>query len=173
MADRAIEGKRQFSDLIGEIGAAWGLPQDACRVHALLYLSTDGLNCRQIGEVLALQDADVANALDFLQDYELAWSSPNGVFKSHQDPWEALMKGLDQRRRRDLPAMRDSLLACRKELMRDAANEAGQIDKMIRLVDDMSAIHMQAFRLSPNILRGVVAVSGRAARFFGGGRHDD
>jgi hypothetical protein len=37
----------------------------------------------------------------------------------------------------------------------------------------MSAIHMQAFRLSPNILRGVVALSGRAARFIGGGRHDD
>ena len=160
--------RRAFSDLIGEIGAAWGLPEDACRVHALLYVRASGMSLADIGSALDLTNEAVSAAMAFLQDYELAWSPRDTIFEAHADPWEALMKGLDQRRGRDLPTMRKSLEDCRGTLGAAAGREAEQISKMIDLVDDLSAIHAQAFRVSPRLLRGVVGMSGRAARLLGG-----
>lgn len=166
--DGSLEAtRRAFSDLIGKIGDAWGLPEDACRVHALLYVKANGATRADIAAALDLTDEAVSAALAFLQDYELAWSRRDDVFEAHADPWEAMMKGLDQRRGRDLPGMRKSLEDCRGMLGAEVSREAAQISKMIRLVDDLSAIHAQAFRVSPRLLRGVVGVSGRAARLLG------
>ncbi len=160
--------KRNFSDLIGRVGAAWGLPEEACRVHALLYVNTGGTTRRNIGIILDLTEDAAAIALDFLQDDELAWAEQEDVFIAHLDPWEALMKGLDQRRSRDLPSMRKSLESCRESFGPEAHREYGQINKLINLVDDLSAIHAQAFKFPPRFLHSLVSVSGRSARFFGG-----
>lgn len=166
MTDVSRSAKRAFSDLFGEIGAAWGLPQDACRVHALLYVNTAGTPRSDIGPCLDLTDEAVAAALGFLQQYELAWCRREDIYNAHSDPWDALMKGLDKRRSLDLPVMRKSLESCLPGLGAEGRKEAEQISKMIRLVDDLTAVHAQTARVSPQILRGVFGLTGRAARFF-------
>jgi len=167
MADD-LQAQREFSDLIGNLGAAWGLPADACRVHALLYLNSTPTETQAISAALDLSSETVSESLGFLIDYELAWTKDDQSYEAHDDPWEAMLKGLDQRRRRDLPEMKASLSACLGRFQASSKNEALQVRKMMKLVDDLSAIHAQAFRFSPKILRGVVGVSGRAARLFGG-----
>jgi DNA-binding transcriptional regulator GbsR (MarR family) len=159
----------KFVDAFGELGAAWGLPRDACRVHALLYLSPGGCGRGHIAEALELSPADVSGALSFLCDYQLAWTQDEDVFSAHDDPWDALLTGLAQRRARDLPAMRATLMACREEAAitgNGAAFEVAQINKMIDLVSDLSALHAQAFRFPSRFLRGMIGLSGRAARLF-------
>lgn len=163
-----LKAKREFTDLIGKLGAAWGLPANACRVHALLYLNSTPTKITVISESLDLSSETVIEALGFLIDYELAWTKDDQSYEAHDDPWDAMLKGLDQRRNRDLPEMKASLSACLDRFQTASRNEALQVSKMIKLVDDLSAIHAQAFRFSPRVLRGVVGVSGRAARLFGG-----
>jgi len=163
-----VQAKREFTDLIGNLGATWGLPANACRVHALLYLNSAPTEAKAISEALDLSPEAVTEYLGFLIDYELAWTKDDQNYEAHDDPWEAMLKGLDQRRNRDLPEMKASLSACLENLQASSRNEALQVSKMIKLVDDLSAIHAQTFRLSPRVLRGVVGVSGRAARLFGG-----
>ena len=161
----------RFIDAIGALGAAWGLPRDACRLHALLYLAQSGIDRAGMVSVLNLSEEEVAVALSFLEEYKLAWTLGDGLYKAHDDPWDALSVGLGERRARDLPAMRATLLRCREDMSAtggSAASPAAQIDKMINLVGDLSAIHAQAFRLPPRLLRGMIDISGRAARLFGG-----
>lgn len=161
----------RFVDAIGELGAAWGLPRNACRLHALLYLAPAGLGRAGIVTALSISEGEVTVALAFLEEYKLAWTVGDDLYKAHDDPWEALSVGLGERRARDLPAMRATLLSCHEEMSAaggSAAASAAQIDKMINLVGDLSAIHAQAFRLPPRLLRGMINISGRAARLFGG-----
>lgn len=159
---------REFAELIGSIGAAWGLPQSVCQVHALLYLKASPVSVNDMTSSLGLSVDEVEEALSFLVDYEMAWARGGHAYEAHLDPWEAMLKGLDQRRGRDLPVMKDALVSLRARLAKQTASEAAQVDKMITLVDDLSAIHTQAFRVSPRLLRGVVGLSGRAARFLEG-----
>ncbi len=166
MAD-ALGAMVKFADAIGELGAAWGLPREACRVHAFVYLKPSGVDRPAIAEAMELSESEVEGALDFLRDYRLAWSDDGETWRAHEDPWEALLTGLDQRRGRDLPAMRREIEACRQEIARSgAAAEAKQIDKMIGLMSDLGSLQSQAFRFSPRFLRGSIGLLGRAARLF-------
>jgi DNA-binding transcriptional regulator GbsR (MarR family) len=169
LAPESNSARRRFSDLFGDIGSAWGLPKDACRVHALIYVNAEPASLDIICDVLQLSKTAAVEAISFLNEYDLAWSVDDETYGVHGDPWEALMTGLDKRRGRDLPAMRASLDDCRRELAGNGAG-AGQVGKLISLIDDMSAIHAQTFRLSPRVLRTMVGFSGRAARMFGGNR---
>lgn len=168
MADGLDSTKCEFADLIGNIGDAWGLPRDACRVHALIYLNGKDTPTYEIVRVLSLPEEETQKALSFLVDYELAWTKDGGSYQAHLDPWEAMLKGLDQRRGRDLPVMRSSLQEIQTKLSEAQAPETKQVEKMIKLVNDLSAIHAQAFRMSPRLLRGMVGLTGRAARLVGG-----
>ena len=147
-----------------------GLPRHACRLHAYLYLKAVPTKPSDAQNILDLQVPDIDTALAFLTDYKLAWSHDGVHYQTHLDPWEAMMNGLDQRRGRDLPIMKSTLADLYNQLTPLAGIEARQIEKMIKLVDDLSAIHAQAFRASPRFLRGVIGLSGRAARFIGGGK---
>ena len=138
-------------------------------MHALIYVNSAALSLQTICEILDLSDKAVIEAVAFLRAYDLLWPIDAETYGVHSDPWEALMTGLDKRREEDLPAMRAALDRCREELAGDNA-AVGQVGKMIHLVDDMSAIHAQTFRLSPRLLRTMVGFSGRAARMLGANR---
>jgi len=85
--------------------------------------------------------------------------------------------GLEARRRREMPEALAVLRDCRTQAQSDAVTPrmAGfQIAKMLALAEDLAAVDRQAQRLSPQTLRGLLTMSGRAAkmvdRFFGGRR---
>jgi DNA-binding transcriptional regulator GbsR (MarR family) len=161
---------RRFVDAFGQLGEAWGLPSSACRLHAYIFLSPSGVDRAHMAEALSLSEGELAQALSFLCDYKLVWCISDNVYKAHEDPWDALSVGLNQRRARDLPGMRAMFVSCRQDMA--AAGEcesssASQIEKIIGLVDNLSAIHAGAFRLPPRVLRGMIGLSGRAARLLG------
>ena len=168
MSSDLNSAKRRFADLIGDIGDAWGLPRAACRVHALLYLNASKTSITDLISLLDLTNDEAVTALSFLRNYELAWTEDDISYRAHLDPWDAMLKGLDQRRGRDLPSMKSSLIHLHKAMSVQGAAEVKQVEKMIDLVNDLSAIHTQAFRMSPRFLRGMIGLSGRAARIFGG-----
>lgn len=165
-APLAPAGQR-FVDYFGELGPRWGLPAGACRVHAYLYLVDRAVPEADLAATLGLTAADLKDALDFLADYRMAAQRDAGAWHGSGDPWEMLLSGLEQRRRRELPLALDTLRSCHREALAErngSRASAGQIGKMLALAEDLAAIEAGARHLSPQALRGLVGLGGCAAR---------
>lgn len=159
---------RRFVDYFGELGPRWGLPAEACRVHAYLYLIARPSPEGDIADALALEHASVAEALAFLVDYQLVDRVAPASWQTSGDPWDMLLRGLEQRRRRELPPALATMRACQDEAMADGTTEpavARQIGRMMTLMEQLAALESRAQHLSPRLFRGVLGASGRAARF--------
>lgn len=159
---------RSFVDFFGEVGPRWGLPADACRVHAYLYMQARPCPEASIAAALPLDEASLRSALDFLADYQMVTTS-SGQWRTSADPWEAMFGGLEARRRREMPQALSVLRDCRTQAQSDGATSrlAGfQIARMLELAEDLVAIDRQAQRLSPQTLRGLLTMSGRAVKML-------
>lgn len=169
----------RFVDYLGELGPRWGLPADACRVHALLYVTAKPAQRELVADLLALDDHSVGEAFGFLAEYRLITQAADGAWSTGSDPWDLMMTALNERRRRELPMALATLSECQQSLRAEgsaSAVPARQIAKIRELVESLAAIDAQAQRFSPRTLRGFVEFSGRAAQFmdraFGPGRRD-
>jgi DNA-binding transcriptional regulator GbsR (MarR family) len=167
----------RFVDYLGELGPRWGLPSDACRVHALLYVTATPMRGETIAHLLSLDDAAVGKALAFLGEYRLVTQAADGGWRTGSDPWDLMLTALNERRRRELPLALATLSECQQALRADGSAGVGparQIARIRELVENLAAIDAQAQRFSPRTLRGFVEFSGRAAQFmdraFGPGR---
>src|SRR5262249_35163200 len=106
-----------------------------------------------------------AGALAWLIDYRLVESAGAATWRTATDPWELVMRALDERRQRELGPALAVLRECQRDLRGDAA-AATQVGKLLALLDDISAIDAQARRLSPRALRQMLGIGGIAARFL-------
>lgn len=160
-------------DWLGEVGPRWGLPADACRVHALLYLKSRPVLSETIGAELAIEGARVDAALAWLGEQRLVDGAPRG-WVTKADPWALMIQALDARRAREMTPAR--------AIMRDWQRNQGQDDpivvrqalRLFELVEDIAAIDAGTRNVSPDTMRRLVGIGGRAARFidraFGSGR---
>jgi DNA-binding transcriptional regulator GbsR (MarR family) len=179
---RLPEAARRLVDFLGELGPRWGLPEEACRVHGYLYLSARPVDESELAEALALDAAATSVALAWLADYRLAARLGQAAWRTDSDPWELMMRALEQRRRREIgPALEILRTSYRTTAAEPGASPvvARQIGKLLMLAEDLAAIDVQAQRLSPAALRRMIGLGGRAARFMdralgqgSGGRHD-
>ncbi len=158
-----------FVDLFGEIGPRWGLPAQACRAHAFLYVQARPCSEPDIAAALGLDESALKEALAFLIDHRMIATAGPGLWRTSTDPWHALFDGLEARRQRELPPALARLRQCQTQARTEGGASrlaALQIAKMLRLVEDLAAIDQQAQRFSPQTLRGLLTMSGRAARFM-------
>jgi len=159
---------RRVIDFLGELGSRWGLPADACRIHGYLYLVARPMTAAELRTALAVDETVLAPALAWLADYRLIERVRGEAWRTGTDPWELVMRALDERRRREIvPALtllRESHDAALAEGTRPAA---AQIGKLLALAEDVAAIETQARRLSPRTLRRMVGLGGAAARLMG------
>jgi DNA-binding transcriptional regulator GbsR (MarR family) len=160
---------QRFVDYFGELGPRWGLQREACRVHALLYLLGRASSEAEIGSALGLEAAACAEALAYLEVYRMVERATDGLWRTGGDPWDMLVSGLEERRRREIGPALATLRACRQAALDDTANDRAvslRIGKLLALVEDLAALDNQTRRLPPQLLRGLVGLSGRAARLF-------
>ena len=165
---------QRFVDYFGDLGPRWGLDRHACRVHALLYVWGRPAGEAELAEALSLRPEAAAEALAYLAGFAMAAQTPDG-WRSGADPWEMLLAGLQERRRRELAPALETLRACQAEALRGPGDErhAGErIGRVVTLVEDLAALELQASRLSPRMLRSLVGMGGRAARFLERGRRE-
>lgn len=166
-ADR--QAMHRVIDFLGELGPRWGLPEQACRVHGYLYLVARPVPESELRKILELDEIVLCDALAWLMDYRLVERADTATWKTDTDPWDLMMRALEERRRRELAPALDLLRDCQRTA--DGANGhekavSTQIGKLLALVEDIAAIDTQARRLSPKALRRMVGVGGRAARFI-------
>ena len=153
-------------DFLAELGPRWGLPPAPCRVHGYLYLVARPVTEEQLGEALALERGAVADALAWLADYRLVGRAGAG-WRTDSDPWDLMLRALEERRRREIGPALALLRDCRRAAQAEQSGAvAPQIAKLVALVEDLAAIDVQARRLSPRALRRLIGLGGRAARFM-------
>ena len=124
---------------LGELGARWGLPADACRVHGWLYLTGRAVTEAELTAVVRLPLAETRSALAWLADHGIAEADEAGRWVTGGDPWELVMRALERRRDRELGPALELLRASRREA---ASNPqlADRIGRLLALATDVEAI---------------------------------
>jgi DNA-binding transcriptional regulator GbsR (MarR family) len=164
---------REVIDWLGDLGARWGLPMQACRVHGLLFLLARPVAVSFLEAELAI-DATVSGEA-------LAWLAEEGLvthaarrWSTQADPWELMLHTLARRRAHELAPARSVLAPWRTRQSGEDPVVERQARRLLDLVEDMAAIDAGARRLSPEAMRRMVGLGGRAARLanrvFGGGQ---
>jgi hypothetical protein len=151
---------------LADVGARWGLPADACRVHGLLYLVARPLSTDSIGAELSLTTTATGDALGWLAEEELVAGGPEG-WTTPSDPWMVMLQTLEKRRQRELTPAVAVLGPWRHSGHASDPLVARQAKRLLALVEDLAAIDAGTKRLSPRTLRRVIGIGGRAARLFG------
>lgn len=151
-------------DWLGEVGSRWGLPPDACRVHGLLFLMARPVLQDAIAAELDMTSSQAGDALTWLAEERLAASGPDG-WTTQADPWLLVMQALESRRARELVPARAVLATWRSPSPTEDPIIVRQARLLHDLVDDLAAIDAGARRFSPDAMRRMVSLGGRAARF--------
>jgi DNA-binding transcriptional regulator GbsR (MarR family) len=169
MAASASPAKERVVTFLGDLGSRWGLPVAACRVHGYLYLVDKPLTEAELRAALGMSETAFNEAMAWLGEYRLIERTGSNAWQTGSDPWELMIRALEERQRREIgPALdllRDSHRAALAEGKRQRT-VASQIDKLIRLVEDLAAIGKQTQRLSPSTVRHMVGFGGLIARFI-------
>ena len=159
----AVRAKEIVVEWLGEVGARWGLPPEACRVHGWLYLSGAHATDTEIAEAVGLSLAEAQAALAWLADHRLADTGPGNAWQTGDDPWELVVRALDRRRDQELPHALEVLRTTRRQAA-SSPRLARRIDGLLALVGDLAAIDAQARRFSPRSLRRLIRAGGSLAR---------
>jgi DNA-binding transcriptional regulator GbsR (MarR family) len=156
---------RRIVTWLGETGSRWGLPAIACRVHGLLYLIARPLSAAAIAEALALDNAETAQALDWLRTQDLVGMTDAG-WTTGIDPWALMIQTLEKRRALELSEARAVIDQWRAECEDEDPVVKQQAKRLFDLVDDIAAIDARVSNLSPVATRQLISLGGRAARLF-------
>ena len=156
-------------EYLAEIGPRWGLPAEACRVHGYLYLVSRPVAETELREILKISATALAPALAWLADFRLIERVRGDAWCTGTDPWELMIHALQERQRREIGPALELLRGCRRAALAEGGPSqtvAGQVGKLLRLVEDIAAINRQAERLSPAAMRHMVGLGGMAARLL-------
>src|SRR5262249_24803149 len=98
-----------------------------------------------------------------------------GLWRTHEDPWDLIIRALEERRRREIGPALDMLRNCAR--MAAVEGDCDQkirvkIGKLLSIADDLAAIGMQTGQLSPRALGRLGGFGGQAARLIGRARRD-
>lgn len=156
----------QIVGWLADVGSRWGLPPDACRVHGLLFLYSRPLHANAIAAELFMTGAAVEAALEWLTSENLVTSSIDG-WPTQADPWLLLLQTLQRRREEELGPALAVLDPWRRGAPTGDPVVARQARRLLDLVDDLTAIDAGTQHFSPQALRRMIGLGGRAARLFG------
>ena len=150
---------------LGEVGARWGLPANACRAHAVLYLTAAPMPVACIIAMLGLSAEDATQALDWLEEQGLVEASAAG-WRTGVDPWALMLQALDTRRSHELGEARTVVNQWRRDRSDEDPRVLRQAERLFNLVEDIAAIDAGTRGLSPATTRRLIGLGGHAARLF-------
>lgn len=99
-------GRKEFIELWGDMGARWGVPRSMTELHALLYIVGSPMNTDEIMKQLSISRGNASMTLRTLLDWGIInrthkhddrkdyYSAEQDVWKLLQ-PWRALASGVN------------------------------------------------------------------------------
>jgi DNA-binding transcriptional regulator GbsR (MarR family) len=113
----------------GEMGSRWGMNRSVAQIHALLYLSEQGLHADEIAETLGIARSNSSVGLKELLAWELVQithvlGDRRDFFVAQHDPWEVIRVIVEGRKRRELDPTLAVLRDCVAQLATDRETPA-------------------------------------------------
>jgi DNA-binding transcriptional regulator GbsR (MarR family) len=119
----------------GEMGSRWGMNRSVAQIHALLYLSADGLHADEIAETLGIARSNVSVGLKELLSWNLvqithSLGDRRDFFLAQHDPWEVIRVIIEGRKRREIDPTIAVLRECVEQLERESETPASVRERL-------------------------------------------
>jgi DNA-binding transcriptional regulator GbsR (MarR family) len=150
----------QFVELWNNMGSLWGISPTMARIHGLLYISGAALSMDDIMARLAISRGNVSMNLSKLVEWGLVRrvhkrGNRREFYESLSDVWEMFTLVANQRKRREIDPIVNTLRRCREALSPEALGaQAAREPARAR------------FQRVNELLKFLTLVDGLAQRFF-------
>jgi len=121
LTDRLQQVEDEFVDLWDTMSALWGISPTMARIHGLLYITGAALSMDDIMERLAISRGNVSMNLSKLVEWGLVRrvhkrGDRREYYESLSDVWEMFTLVANQRKRREIDPILNTLRRCREQL---------------------------------------------------------
>jgi HTH-type transcriptional regulator, glycine betaine synthesis regulator len=160
LRQRLITVEDQFVELWNNMASLWGISPTMARIHGLLYITGKAMSMDDIMERLGISRGNVSMNLSKLLEWGLVRrvhkrGDRKEYYESLSDVWEMFTLVINQRKRREIDPILNTLRRCKEEL---SPEELGA------LADDPEA--QERSRRVNDLLKFLSMVEGLAQRFF-------
>jgi DNA-binding transcriptional regulator GbsR (MarR family) len=129
----------------GEMGSRWGMNRSVAQIHALLYLSADGLNADEISETLGIARSNVSVGLRELLGWDLvqvthALGDRRDFFIAQHDPWEVIRVIIEGRKRREIDPTLVVLRECVAQMADDRETPAHVRERIVGQMEFLETV---------------------------------
>jgi len=119
----------------GEMGSRWGMNRSVAQIHALLYLSAEGLHADEIAETLGIARSNVSVGIKELIGWELvqithSLGDRRDFFVAQHDPWEVICVIIESRKRREIDPTLAVLRDCVEQLKTESETPANVRERL-------------------------------------------
>src|SRR5438270_6236592 len=144
LAARLQEVEDQFVDLWRTMSSLWGISPTMAQIHGLLYISGAALSMDDIMDRLGISRGNVSMNLTKLVEWGLVRRvhkrrDRRDYYESLSDVWDMFTLVANQRKRREIDPIINTLRRCREELLEETSGRKGQdsaAGHRLRRVDD-------------------------------------
>ncbi len=160
LADRLEQVEDQFVELWNNMASLWGISPTMARIHGLLYICGAALSMDDIMARLAISRGNVSMNLSKLVEWGLVRrvhkrGDRKEYYESLHDVWEMFTLVANQRKRREIDPIINTLRRCRDELTPEtlggqAAKENVQkrfqrINELLKLLTTLDSLSQRFF----------------------------
>lgn len=174
LADRLEQVEDQFVELWNNMASLWGISPTMARIHGLLYISGAALSMDDIMARLAISRGNVSMNLSKLVEWGLVRrvhkrGDRKEYYESLADVWEMFTLVANQRKRREIDPIINTLRRCRDELTPEtlggqAAKEGVQkrfqrINDLLKLLTMLDGLSQRFFESHKGLREAVEMLS--------------
>jgi DNA-binding transcriptional regulator GbsR (MarR family) len=131
------KGKEQFIQLWGTLGSDWGINRTMAQVQALLLISPDALSTDDIMAELSISRGNANMTLRELMNWNLVYKElkkgeRKEFFRAEKDMWEVAKRVAEERRRREIMPLKNTLVELSKVDKQKGDKESEEFVNMIK-----------------------------------------
>ena len=165
------EGRQEFIELWGDMGARWGVPRSMTELHALLYIVGAPMNTDEIMKQLSISRGNASMTLRTLLDWGIITRTHRpddrkDYYIAEQDVWKLFATVARARKRRELEPLTARLnslsLKSNADSTSDGVAHRERIESMLQFIiqfDGLSERFLSMGGLSLDILSKLVGSS--------------
>ena len=165
------EGRQEFIELWGDMGARWGVPRSMTELHALLYIVGAPMNTDEIMKQLSISRGNASMTLRTLLDWGIITRTHRpddrkDYYIAEQDVWKLFATVARARKRRELEPLAARLkslsLKSNADSTSDGVAHRERIESMLQFIiqfDGLSERFLSMGGLSLDILSKLVGSS--------------
>jgi DNA-binding transcriptional regulator GbsR (MarR family) len=129
----------------GEMGSRWGMNRSVAQIHALLYLSAEGLHADEIAETLGIARSNVSVGIKELIGWGLvqithSLGDRRDFFVAQHDPWEVIRVIIEGRKRREIDPTVAVLRDCVEQLKTESETPANVRERLIGQLEFLETV---------------------------------